>query len=202
MTLWLDFEPLLLASQSETRKKMLAAAGIPFFSMPAAIDEESLKAAQHNKDAREIAQILAQEKAMVISARYPGRYVLGSDQTLTCNDATFSKPANKGEAAAQLVALSGKAHLLWSAAVLAKDSQPLFTCVASARITLRVLNKSAIEAYLEQVGSKILGSVGAYQLEGEGVHLFESVEGDYWTILGLPMLQICSELRILGLLRN
>jgi len=142
-----------------------------------------------------IAKLLAREKALWVSSRNPGRYVVGADQTLALGDRLFSKPAGRAAAAEQLRLLAGKGHELHSAFAVARDGKILLSDVSIAKMTMRRLDESQIEAYLDQAGEAVTTSVGAYQLEGLGVHLFERIEGDHFTILGLPLLPLLAFLR-------
>ena len=148
----------------------------------------------------EIAGLLAREKARFVSAQNPERYVVGADQTLALGTRLFSKPAGRAQAAEQLRLLAGGTHELHSAIAVARDGKLLFAGVSVARMTMRHLSGSGIEAYLDQAGEAVTTSVGAYQLEGLGVHLFERIEGDHFTILGLPLLPLLAFLREQGLL--
>jgi septum formation protein len=200
MTIWRGRHPLILASQSRARQMLLANAGISFEAVPADIDE---RAAQKNSGLSapgEIAGLLAREKALFVSSRNPGRYVVGADQTLDLGSRLFSKPAGRAQAADQLRLLAGGTHELHSAVAVACDGKIVFSDVGIARMTMRRLDESEIEAYLDQAGQAVTTSVGAYQLEGLGVHLFERIEGDHFTILGLPLLPLLAFLRGEGLL--
>jgi septum formation protein len=130
-----------------------------------------------------------------VARSVPGRLVLGADQTLARGNKRFSKPANRAAAAGQLRALRGRTHELHSALALVRDGAVLFDCVESARLTMRKISDRFIDDYLDMAGAAALASVGAYQLEGIGIHLFERVEGDYFTILGLPLLPLLAYLR-------
>jgi septum formation protein len=130
-----------------------------------------------------------------VSARQPEKFVVGADQTLALGERLFSKPAGRAQAAEQLRALAGQSHELHSAVAVARDGKILFADVAVARMTMRGLSESEIDAYLEEAGEAVTTSVGAYQLEGLGVHLFERIEGDHFTILGLPLLPLLAFLR-------
>jgi septum formation protein len=143
----------------------------------------------------EIAGLLAREKALSVSMRQPGKFVIGADQTLALETRQFSKPAGRAQAAEQLRALAGRSHELHSAVAVARDGKILFETVTVARMTMRQLNAAEIDAYLDQAGEAVTSSVGAYQLEGPGVHLFERIEGDHFTILGLPLLPLLAFLR-------
>jgi septum formation protein len=200
MTVWRGKHPLILASQSRARQMLLANAAIPFDAVPADIDE---RAAQKNSGLSapgEIASLLAREKALFVSSNNPGRYVVGADQTLALGTRLFSKPAGRPQAADQLRLLAGGMHELHSATAVARDGKVVFADVSVARMTMRHLSESEIESYLDQAGEAVTTSVGAYQLEGLGVHLFERIEGDHFTILGLPLLPLLAFLREQGLL--
>ena len=195
MTIWRGKDPLILASQSRARQMLLANAGIPFDAVPADIDERALQKDSGLAAPSEIASLLAREKALLMSSKNPGRYVVGADQTLALENRLFSKPAGRAEAAAQLRLLTGGTHELHSAVAVARDGKIEFADVSIARMTMRRLDQGEIEAYLDQAGEAVTTSVGAYQLEGLGVHLFERIEGDHFTILGLPLLPLLAFLR-------
>jgi len=200
MTIWRGQHPLILATQSRARKMLLANAGISFDAVPADIDEREIQKNSGLSAPGEIAMLLAREKARFISATNPGRYVVGADQTLALGSRLFSKPAGRAQAAKQLRSLAGDTHELHSAVAVARDAEIVFSDVAVARMTMRRLADSEIETYLDQAGQAVTTSVGAYQLEGLGVHLFERIEGDHFTILGLPLLPLLAYLRGQGLL--
>ncbi|MEH2612519.1 Maf family protein [Bradyrhizobium sp. AZCC 1693] len=200
MTIWRGKEPLILASQSRARQMLLANAGIFFEAVPADIDERALHKNSGLSAPGEIAGLLAREKACFVSSKNPGRYVVGADQTLALGNRLFSKPAGRAQAADQLRLLAGHTHELHSAVAVARDGKIVFSDVVVARMTMRRLDESEIEAYLDQAGQAVTTSVGAYQLEGLGVHLFERIEGDHFTILGLPLLPLLAFLRGEGLL--
>lgn len=174
---------------------LLANAGIPFEAVPADIDERGVQANAGLSAPGEIAGLLAREKALLVSSKYPGRHVIGADQTLALGTRLFSKPAGRAQAAEQLRALAGNTHELHSAVAVARDGKIVFCDVSIARMTMRRLDESEIEAYLDQAGGAVTTSVGAYQLEGLGVHLFERIDGDHFTILGLPLLPLLAFLR-------
>jgi nucleoside triphosphate pyrophosphatase len=200
MTLWRGKQPLILASQSRARQMLLANAGIGFESVPAGIDERAIAQASRLSSPRDIAGLLAREKSLFVSAQRPAQYVVGADQTLALGTRLFSKPADREGAAEQLRALAGLSHELCSAVAVARDGKLLFEEVVIARMTMRRLSESEIEAYLDAAGQAVTSSVGAYQLEGPGIHLFENIEGDHFTILGLPLLPLLEFFRDEGLL--
>jgi septum formation protein len=200
MTIWRGKDPLILASQSRARQMLLANAGISFEAVPADIDERAVQKNSGLSAPGEIAGLLAREKALLVSSKNPGRYVVGADQTLALGDRLFSKPSGRAQAAEQLRLLAGQTHELHSAVAVARDGKIMFSDVVIARMTMRRLGESEIEAYLDQAGQGVTASVGAYQLEGLGVHLFERIEGDHFTILGLPLLPLLAFLRGEGLL--
>ena len=195
MSIWLGKDPLILASQSRARQMLLANAGIAFEAIPADIDERAVQKDSGLSAPGEIAKRLAQEKALWVSQRNPGRYVVGADQTLALGSRLFSKPAGRTAAAEQLRQLAGNSHELHSGFAVARDGKILFADVSIARMTMRQLSESEIETYLDKAGDAVTTSVGAYQLEGLGVHLFERIEGDHFTILGLPLLPLLAFLR-------
>jgi septum formation protein len=195
MTLWRGKDPLILASQSRARQALLSNAGIDFEAVAADLDERALQKNSGLSAPGEVAVLLARAKALAVSSRQPGRFVVGADQTLALGTNLFSKPAGRAQAAEQLRALAGRAHELHSAVAVARDGKILFAEVATARMTMRRLGEPDIEAYLDEAGEAVTTSVGAYQLEGLGVHLFERIEGDHFTILGLPLLPLLAFLR-------
>jgi septum formation protein len=196
---------LVLASKSAARRVVLEATGIPLEIDPADIDERAVEAALLSpKSAPESAPeaaaiLLAREKALSVSRRRPG-LVLGADQTLALGDRRLTKPADIAAAREQLKALSGQTHALHSAAAVARDGKIAFETVSTARLSVRPLSEAFLDAYLAAAGDRVTKSVGAYQLEGLGVHLFERIEGDYFTILGLPLLPLLAHFRQAGLL--
>jgi septum formation protein len=201
MPLWLDSQPLVLASRSDVRGKMLAAAGLRFEIRPAPIDEraeEALAGAKSELDPAGAAKMLARAKAQSVARSVPGRLVLGADQMLALDNQRFNKPANRAEAASQLRALRGRSHALHSALALIRDGAVLLEHVDSARLTMRDFSDAFLDDYLEMMGDTAMTSVGAYQLEGIGIHLFERVDGDYFTILGLPLVPLLAFLRRSG----
>jgi septum formation protein len=195
MPIWLSPQPLVLASRSDVRGKMLAAVGLRFEIRPAQIDERAVEAESGTTDAAAAARFLARAKAAAVARTVSGRLVLGADQTLARGAARFSKPKSRAEAAEQLRSLRGRTHELNSALALVRDGTVVFDCVDSAKLTMRKVSDRFIEEYLDMVGDAALASVGAYQLEGLGIHLFERVEGDFFTVLGLPLLPLLAYLR-------
>ena len=195
MTLWLGKDPLVLASQSKARQALLANAGIAFESDPADIDERTVQESSGLLAPGDVAGCLAREKAKSVSIRRPARFVLGADQTLAQGGRIFNKPAGRVQAADQLRVLAGHRHELHAAIAVARDGKLLFEHVSVARMTMRPLGDADIENYLNAAGDAVTSSVGAYQLEGLGVHLFERIEGDHFTILGLPLLPLFAFLR-------
>jgi septum formation protein len=198
MSLWLAGEPLVLASKSAARQAVLRAAGVPFDVHPAQIDERAVERDAGAKDAGEVASLLAHAKAAAVAAHMPGRLVLGADQTLALGARRFSKPMDRTAAHEQLRALSGSTHALHSAVALMRDGQLLFAHVDVARLTMRALSDDFLARYLDAMGEAVTHSVGAYQLEGLGIHLFERIDGDHFTILGLPLLPLLTYLRRTG----
>jgi septum formation protein len=195
MTIWRGTKPLILASQSPARQGLLTSAGIAFEAIPAGLDERAIELASALSAPGEIAALLARDKAIFVSEKYPDRFVVGADQTLILGERLFSKPSGRAQAAEQLRALAGQSHELHSAAAVARDGEILFESVSIARMTMRPLDGNAISAYLDAAGADVTTSVGAYQLEGLGIHLFERIEGDHFTILGLPLLPLLEFLR-------
>lgn len=195
MALWLAAEPLVLASKSAVRLALLKAAGVAADVLPADIDERAVEAKIAARDAGGVAALLAREKARAVAALKPGRLVLGADQTLVLDDRRFSKPADRDAAAAQLRALRDNTHALHSALTLMRDGKILFEHADAARLTMRAFSDKFLEHYLDAAGEATMASVGAYQLEGPGIQLFEHIEGDYFTILGLPLLPLLDFLR-------
>jgi septum formation protein len=195
MTLWRGDHPLILASQSGARQILLANAGIAFEAVPADIDERGIQRGSGALAPGELAALLAREKALAVSHQRSGHVVIGADQTLAMGSRLFSKPDGRMQAAEQLHALSGHTHELHAAVAVARDREILFAHVAVARLTMRRLGDGEIATYLDEAGEAVTSSVGAYQLERFGVHLFERIDGDHFTILGLPLLPLLGFLR-------
>jgi septum formation protein len=200
--LWTAPAPLLLASASATRRALLAGAGLAVDVEAPGVDERAVERSIDEKalGPADLALHLAAEKALAVSRRRPDRLVLGADQVLDLGGVVAHKPGDRATARAQLLALSGRTHALHSAGALARDGALVDSFVDTARLTMRPLSEAAIEAYLDLLGPEILGSVGVYQVEGLGIHLFERIEGQHATILGLPLLPLLSSLRRLGAL--
>jgi septum formation protein len=199
-SLWRGGAPLLLASTSATRKMLLENAGLRVETEAPGIDERAVESAASNKSAPEIARRLAAEKALAVSRRHLKRIVVGADQTLACDGALFHKPADRAAVAKQLTTLSGRTHVLNSAVAVAHDGEIVHETEEVARMTMRALSSEDIQRYLGLAGDAALQSVGAYQVEGLGIHLFERTEGDHSTILGLPLLPLLAALRDMKLL--
>jgi septum formation protein len=195
MTLWRGSNPLILASQSQARQMLLANAGLQFETLTADIDERALQQGSKLSAPGEIAGLLAREKARWVSVRKAGHYVIGADQTLALGNRLFNKPGGRAAAAEQLRTLSGQTHDLHSAIAVVRDGKLVFETVAIARMSMRPLSGDGIRTYLDEAGEAVTTSVGAYQLEGLGVHLFERIEGDHFTILGLPLLPLLAFFR-------
>jgi septum formation protein len=198
MPLWLAGEPLVLASKSAIRHAILREAGIPVAVEPADIDERAIEQRSMKQDAGELAAVLAREKARTVAARLPGRLVLGADQTLALGERRFSKPADRVGARRQLATLRGQTHELHSAVALVRGSSVLFEHRDVARLAMRGFSDQFLEAYLDAAGAAVTASVGGYQLERVGIQLFEHIQGDHFTILGLPLLPVLEYLRTAG----
>ncbi|MGV2066150.1 Maf-like protein [Agrobacterium tumefaciens] len=190
-------QELILASSSASRQMLMRNAGLTFSAIPADIDERALDEQLERDGAspEEVALELARAKALAVGALYPEALVLGCDQTMALGARVYHKPKTMAEAEAHLLSLSGKVHRLNSAAVLVRHGEVVWQIVSSAELTVRTLSAEFVSRHLQRVGEKALSSVGAYQLEGEGIQLFTSIEGDYFTILGLPLLPLLSKLR-------
>jgi len=195
---WRDSAPLILASKSAGRQLALLHSGVPFEAIPADVDERAIESRQEGADADSIASALARAKALAISVR--GRLVLGADQVASCEGRIFGKPKDMREAEALLRFLSGRRHRLHSAIALARDGAVIFEAIEFADLTMRDLSDAFVAAYLVAVGDDALSTAGAYQIEGLGAQLFSKIEGDHWTIMGLPLLSLLEALRREGAL--
>ncbi|MCA1299685.1 Maf-like protein [Stappia indica] len=191
---------LVLASGSRIRAELLRNAGLSFDIDPARVDERAIEAPLLESDfsPEDIAQVLAEAKAQEVSERRPGALVIGADQVLDFEGERLTKPADMEAARRQLLAMSGKTHALHSAAAIARDGQTLWRNIGTVRLTMRPFGPEFVGRYLAGVGEIALTSVGAYQLEGPGIQLFSAIDGDYFTVLGLPLLPLLGELRVLG----
>ncbi len=192
--------PLILASASTARASLLRNAGLTVEIVPARIDEDEVKIALRadGAPARDQADVLAEMKALAVSRSHPGAMVLGADQILDQAGRTFDKPANRAEAREQLLALRGQRHELLSAAVIARDGEPIWRHVGRARLQMRPFTEDFLDDYLDQMGDDVTTTVGGYMLEGLGAQLFARVDGDYFTILGLPLIETLGFLRLHG----
>lgn len=193
----LEAQQLILASTSPFRRQLLENAGLKVQPVAPEIDERAVEKALEGSDMNpeDVAAILAEAKAVEVSERFADAWVVGGDQTLSLGDEVFHKPADMEGARRHLLALSGKTHQLNSAIVIAKNSEAVWRHVAIARMTMRHLDPAFIGRHLSRVGDIALKSVGAYQVEGEGIQLFERIEGDYFTIVGVPLLPLLNKLR-------
>ena len=191
---------LILASQSNTRKTLLEQAGLVFSAQPADIDERGIEtqALAHGADARDVALLLAQKKAEAVSALHQGAYVIGADQTLALGTELLHKPADRAAAAAQLDHLRGKTHRLHVGVTLVQNGVALWSDLQTAELTMRDFSAAEREDILDREGEALLSSVGGYRLEGPSIRLFETVSGDYFTILGLPLLPLLAALRAIA----
>jgi septum formation protein len=190
---------LILASESASRKAMLTAAGVVFEAVPARIDEAGVTEALRGRPVREVADRLAELKAVKVSHSRPGVFVLGSDSMLEVErGAWLEKPGDLAGLKAQLLQLRGRAHRLVSAAVVARDGVPLWRHVEVAELTVRDFSEAWLEGYVAACGAEVLSSVGGYHLEGLGVQLFTRVAGDQFVVRGLPLLAVLGWLREAG----
>jgi septum formation protein len=191
---------VVLASASRFRAALLDRAGVAFETVPSRIDERAVEQAVGDSGVtpEELAVILAEAKAVDVGSRFADRLVIGSDQTLSLDGEALHKVADMEEARRRLLTLSGRTHSLHSAVVLARAGEVVWRHNSTARMTMRRLQPAFIGRHLARVGSGVLSSVGAYQIEGEGIQLFERIEGDFFTIIGLPMLPLLDALRRFG----
>lgn len=191
---------LVLASASPFRRQMLSAAGLSFEVVPAEVDEAALKGSLAGRKAApgEIAETLARAKALEVSARLPAARVIGADQVLALGGEMFDKPGDLADAREQLLRLRGKTHRLHTAAAIVEGGQVVWTRVEEATLAMRPFSDAFLDRYLAASGSGLCRIVGAYEIEGAGIQLFERVEGDHFTIIGLPLLALLAELRSRG----
>lgn len=194
--------PVILASGSRFRAEMLRAAGVAFGVVVPGVDEAAVRESlgAEGASADEVAIVLGELKAIAVSQQRPDALVIGSDQMLDCNGVWFEKPVDRDHARASLTALAGRDHRLVTSAVVARGGERIWHASQSVRMRMRPLSDDFIERYLDAVGDDVLASVGAYQLEGLGAQLFTAVEGDYFTVLGLPLLPLLDFLRVHGVL--
>ncbi len=193
-------ERLILASKSAARRAMLEGAGVPFSVQVADVDEDAVKAVHDPADAAGLAVELARVKALAVSRHDPDAWVLGADQTLAFDGGLISKARSLNEARARLSAMRGKPHSLHSGAALARNGQIVWSGVDTALMQVRVFSDAFLDAYLDREGESLLSSVGSYKLEGMGSQLFDRIDGDYFTVLGLPLWPVLTELRRAGVL--
>lgn len=193
---------LVLASTSASRRALMENAGLEFSAVAANIDEREVEKPliAAGMGPAGIALGLARAKALSVSAGIPGAFVVGCDQTMSLGERLYHKPADRAEALAHLASLSGRTHRLNSALAIARDGEIIYETVSHADMSMRQFSDDYIGRYLDRNGEKVLKSVGAYQLEGEGIRLFESIDGDYFTILGLPLMPLLGKLRELELI--
>ncbi|MEO1207288.1 MAG: Maf family protein [Pseudomonadota bacterium] len=197
---------LILASGSSARHAILKNASVAFTVMPADIDEDavrtSLLGTDQPIDPADLAEVLAQAKGTSVSAVNPGSLIIAADQILVCDDEIFTKPSDETAARETLMKLRGKTHQLHSAVVIARDGEVVWSQVETANLTMRKFSATFIAEYTLRTGSSVCDSVGAYKLEGMGIQLFDAIDGDYFTILGLPLLPLLAKLRELGALTS
>ena len=197
---WRADAPLILASRSEGRRLALAQTRLPVEVVSADVDERGIESRLGGADPDRIASTLARAKALAVSRQNPGRLVVGADQVASCDGRIFGKPSSIAQAREMLRFLSGRRHRLHSAVALLRDARVLFETVAYADLTMRPLSEDFIGAYLDEIGDTALTSAGAYQIEGLGAQLFVGIDGDHWTIMGLPLLALLDALRREGAL--
>lgn len=194
--------PLILASQSQSRAQILSQIGLEFQAIPSCVDEDIIKKQRYSEgwSIEKITLELAREKARVVSDQHPDAFVIGADQIMGCDGQSFDKAVDLREAADQLRFISGKSHYLYTACVLFQGGTEVWSHISIPTLNVRSLSETFIEDYIQKLGDEILRSVGCYQVEGLGAQLFESIEGDLFTIMGLPLLPLLYELRERGLI--
>ncbi|WP_170515406.1 Maf family protein [Ruegeria atlantica] len=194
--------PIILASGSSIRAQLLENAGVPFSVQVARVDEDTMKRALLAEEAspREIADALAEMKARKVSDKKPGAMVLGCDQVLDFDGKLLSKPETPQEALAQLKAMRGKRHMLLSAAVIYQDGEPIWRHVGQVRLRMRMSSDAYLRDYIDRNWDSVRHAVGAYKLEEEGVRLFATIDGDYFNVLGMPLLELLNFLAVKGVI--
>jgi septum formation protein len=193
---------LILASKSASRRQLMENAGLVFDCIDSELDEETIKdtfLTAGNQDLSDVAMILAQAKATVVSEQYPGSLVIGADQVLICGDRLYNKPADHEQAREHLLSLSAHTHVLETAVCVAQNGNVLWSHREAPQLTMRKLSPAFIGRYMAAVGDDVLTTVGGYKLEGRGIQLFDKIEGSYFAILGLPLLALLSFLRSKGI---
>jgi len=200
----LALAPVVLASASTSRQALLRAAGVAFDAVPAPVDEDEVKLSlkAEGADGAALAEALAVLKARAVARRIPDRLVIGADQVLECDGRLYDKPAHRAAARAQLLALRGRMHTLLCAASVFEGEREVWHHLARAQLWMRDFSADFLDAYLDAAGADVQGSVGAYRLEGLGAQLFARIEGDWFTILGLPLLPLLDYLRVRQALRT
>jgi septum formation protein len=191
---------LVLASGSAVRARLLKNAGLAIEVVPSTVDEDAVKRTERDADVEQLAMILARAKAAEVAVRHPDALTIGADQILECSGKRFDKPRDRAEAASHLRAFRGKTHRLITACTIYRGRHEVWHHTTVPRLAMWDFDDAFIDDYLIRAGDGVLTSVGAYQLEGMGAHLFEAIEGDYFSILGLPLLPLLSFLRTQGLL--
>jgi septum formation protein len=191
---------IILASASHSRRRLLEAAGVTFRTVPAGVNETVIKRdhARLGTGFDALAAQLARQKALAVAGQYPGQLVIGADQVLVFNDQVFDKPVSIDSARQQLLALRGKTHSLVTAVACAKDQDILWSHIATARLSMRDFSPEYLTSYLATEGNSVTETVGGYKIEGHGIQLFSDIDGDYFTILGLPLLPLLEFLRAQG----
>jgi len=197
--------PLILASSSKSRAKLLEAAGLAFIVEPPGLDESAMREAvggEHALAPHDVAEVLARAKAEAVSDVAPEAYVIGGDQVLAFGDVIMSKSESMEAARRQLLNLRGKTHTLHTAVAVATNGETIWAETTKATLTMRKLSPEFIGRYLAAAGEEVLSSVGAYQLESLGIELFEKIDGDYFSILGLPLIPLLDTLRREGVIEG